>query len=264
MPIGAAVGLLLASTPPQVAASAIFSIPPQTRTSALLSLGRQAHVSIGIRSGVRCSGLTFAFGRMTVPQALDRILKGSACMAQIIDARTFLIMSRPPPQRLAHQALAAPVERAVDVSEVIVTASKRPELEARAASGLTALPQAQLSALGAVDAASLPALAAGVTVTNLGPGRDKILIRGLSDGPLTGRTQSTVGIYLDDLRLTYNAPDPDLRWTDMSRVEVLRGPQGSLYGAGSIGGVLHIVSNPPELGRRSRIGDVHRLAHRVG
>jgi len=93
--------------------------------------------------------------------------------------------------------------------------------------------------------------AAGLTATNLGPGSDKIIIRGLSDGGLTGHTQSTVGIYLDDVRLTYNAPDPDLRLTDIDRLEVLQGPQGTLYGSGSIAGVVHIVTRQPDLGRYS-------------
>ena len=46
-----------------------------------------------------------------------------------------------------------------------------------------------------------------------------LLLRGLSDGVFTGRTQSTVGIYLDDTPITYNAPDPDLRLTDVQRVD---------------------------------------------
>ena len=88
---------------------------------------------------------------------------------------------------------------------------------------------------------------AGLTTTNLGSGRDKIFIRGLSDGAFTGRTQSTVGLYLDDVPITYNAPDPDLLLADVKQVEVLRGPQGTLYGAGSIGGIVRIVTNKPDL-----------------
>ena len=87
---------------------------------------------------------------------------------------------------------------------------------------------------------------AAVATTNLGPGRDKILLRGVSDGAFTGRARSTVATYLDDAPITYNAPDPDLVLTDVERVEVLRGPQGALYGGGSIGGVFRIVTRAPD------------------
>jgi hypothetical protein len=72
-------------------------------------------------------------------------------------------------------------------------------------------------------------------------------LRGLSDGTFTGRTQQTVGTYLDNIQLTYNAPDPDLRLIDVDRVEILRGPQGALYGGGSLSGVYRIVSVKPVL-----------------
>ena len=87
---------------------------------------------------------------------------------------------------------------------------------------------------------------AGVTVTNLGSGRNKIFVRGLSDGAFTGKTQSTVGLYLDDVPITYSAPDPDLRLADVEQIEVLRGPQGTLYGSGSIGGIVRIVTAAPD------------------
>ena len=87
--------------------------------------------------------------------------------------------------------------------------------------------------------------------TNMGPGRDKLLLRGLSDGAYTGRARSTVATYLDDIPLNYNAPDPDLRLSDIDRVEVARGPQGALYGAGFLSGVYRIVSNKPDLSEPS-------------
>ena len=56
-----------------------------------------------------------------------------------------------------------------------------------------------------------------------------------------------MGIYLDDVPLTSNAPDPDLRLVDVASVEVMRGPQGSLYGGGSMSGVYRIVTQRPQL-----------------
>ena len=91
---------------------------------------------------------------------------------------------------------------------------------------------------------------ATVSSTYLGSGRNKLFIRGIADSSFTGPTQATVGQYLGDMRLSYNAPDPDLRLSDLERVEVLEGPQGTLYGAGSLGGIIRLVPNMPELDRR--------------
>ena len=82
--------------------------------------------------------------------------------------------------------------------------------------------------------------------TNLGSGRNKLFLRGIADSSLIGTTQSTVALYLDEARLSYSGPNPDLRSYDQARVEILEGPQGTLFGAGTIGGIVKIVTNKPE------------------
>lgn len=229
-----------------------FAIPEQPREAALLALARQAGVSLGFAPDARCGGRAGVAGRMSLETALSRLLAGSACVARRPDARTVVIRPAPTPTPAAPRpAPVAESVRRVDLAELVVTADKTEHLLSQSASALTATSGADLARAGVADVGDLSLLAAGVTVTNLGPGRDKVILRGLSDGPLTGHTQSTVGLYLGDLRLTYNAPDPDLPLADMARVEVLRGPQGTLYGAGSIGGVLHIVPNPPDPSTRT-------------
>ncbi len=93
--------------------------------------------------------------------------------------------------------------------------------------------------------------AGDVQLTNLGPGRNRLFIRGVADSAFSGPTQSTVSIYLDDARINFNAPDPDLRLVDVDRVEVLKGPQGSLYGTGALGGIYRIVPNKAVFGETS-------------
>lgn len=231
-------------------AELVVAIPEQSRETALIALARQAGLSLGFAPDAHCGGRAGVAGRMSLREALRRLLEGSACVAAQPDARTVVIRARPPP---SPQAVAPPSPAALAtlVGELVVTADKTETLLSAAPYGLTAASGAELQQAGVADVRDLSLLAAGVTVTNLGPGRDKMLLRGLSDGPLTGHTQSTVGLYLGDLRLTYNAPDPDLPLIDMARVEVLRGPQGSLYGAGSIGGILQLVPNPPDATARS-------------
>lgn len=230
-----------------------FHLPNQRREDALIALAQQADLSLGFAPGARCVGMAALEGRMSVDVALDRLLEGSGCSHRRIDARTVVIVPVKPSRREAVPAPPSPdpAPSPVQLSEVVITAEKRDELLSSSASGLTAITGVELARNDVADARDLSLLAAGVTVTNLGPGRNKILLRGLSDGPLTGHTQSTVGIYLGEMRLTYNAPDPDLPFIDIARIEVLRGPQGSLYGSGSIGGVVHVVPVAPDLAARS-------------
>src|SRR5690606_33326678 len=69
-----------------------------------------------------------------------------------------------------------------------------------------------------------------------------------------GQLQSTVSQYLGESRLTYSAPDPDLALYDIEKVEVAEGPQGTLYGAGSLGGVIRIMPRLPVPGEFSVSG----------
>ena len=87
----------------------------------------------------------------------------------------------------------------------------------------------------------------GLALTGLGPGRNRMFVRGVADSPFNGANQSTVAILLDEARLTYAAPDPDIRLVDVDRVELLKGPQGSLYGTGALGGIYQIVTRKPDI-----------------
>ncbi len=239
-----------------------FDLRGDDLSSALITLAVQADVSIGRAPGVACATHAAPLvGRYTVQQALNRLLKGTGCGYRMIDPRAVLIVkaARPPPPP-------APKSIAVDLpsQEVVVTASRRGETIDRSPYDVTRVSEGELTDMRISDAGGLASLVAGMTVTNLGPGRDKIILRGLSDGIYTGRTQTTVGLYLDDVPLTYNAPDPDLRLIDVDAVEILQGPQGVLYGAGSIGGVVHIITRKPDLERYSGSLDVTASATRSG
>ncbi|WP_436805772.1 TonB-dependent receptor [Sphingomonas sp. DT-51] len=130
---------------------------------------------------------------------------------------------------------------------MIVTASKREIPRERFAGDTHRVEGAELELGGAAGTDRLTTRLASIASTYLGAGRNKLFIRGIADSSFTGPTQATVGQYLGDLRLSYNAPDPDLRLADLAAVEVLEGPQGTLYGAGSLGGLIRLVPNEPDL-----------------
>ena len=232
-----------------------FNVPPGPLSSELVKFAVEANISISLGVVGSCSGPERGLvGRYTVEEGLRRLLGGSGCDYRRLDARAFDIQPSARPRHAPVVTASDAVARA-DVSELVVVATRRTTPADRLAYAVSSIPRATLDAQGIHDLGDLTMISPGMTVTNLGMGRDKVLLRGLSDGPLTGLTQSLVSLYLDDTRLTFNAPDPDLRLVDVARVEVLRGPQGTLYGAGSLGGVVHIVTAEPDPKVRSMWAD---------
>jgi outer membrane receptor protein involved in Fe transport len=229
-----------------------FNIPAKPRSEALIDIGVQARVTLGGASS--CPGRSAAVvGVLTLRQALDAVTAGGPCRFEVLDNATVSILPvQTPPVRPAARVrppvVVQPAPAAVPtLDSVMVTATKRPTRLGAAAGGVSVIGAARLRDTGAIDTTSISQQTAGFITTNLGAARNKIMLRGLSDGTFTGRTQQTVGTYLDNIPLTYNAPDPDLRLLDVDRVEILRGPQGALYGGGSLSGVYRIVSTKPVL-----------------
>lgn len=224
-----------------------INIRPGPLPGALVTLATQADLSIGGADPARCEARPIAvIGRMKAERALRLLLKGSQCEIRRFNARTFRLDLKPEPTIVTPGVRPTPVSPLTPVDEVVVT--RRPVALTRIPRSVSVVPGRILDG-NDLDLPQLASRVAGMAVTNLGPGRDKILLRGVSDSVLTGRTQSTVGLYLDDSALTYNAPDPDLLLVDMARVEVLKGPQGALYGQGSMAGVVRLVTNKPLIDR---------------
>lgn len=133
------------------------------------------------------------------------------------------------------------------IEEIIVTARKREELIQDIPWSIRALSERELEQLGADDFLDYARTVAGLSFISFGPGFTKIVIRGVSEGRST-RNQATTGIYIDETPVTRNGINPDLRLFDVQRVEVLRGPQGTLYGSASMGGTIKVVTNKPDAG----------------
>jgi outer membrane receptor protein involved in Fe transport len=252
--------ILCMAASPAAAAEVQFDIPAGRLSDALIALAEQAGITIGLGdpalAGLRSRPL---HGRMPVQAALARLLAGSGYRYEFVDARAVRILrAAAPPARPAAPPRPAPLPPrpappAPVQPEIIVTASKQGTALDRFAGTvhLLDLRNAEIGRFGVHGSDAvldrLPMLAS----TSLGPGRNKIYIRGVADSSFNGPSQSIVGQYLGDVRLTFNAPDPDLNLYDVARVEILEGPQGTLYGSGALGGILRLVPNPPDLERVS-------------
>ncbi|HEY4029525.1 MAG TPA: TonB-dependent receptor [Caulobacteraceae bacterium] len=253
--VAAGSALLIAPSAFAAAPSYDFHIPPKPLSEALIDFAVQSNLSIGGVSacGGRSEGLR---GRYSVDEGLRRLLEGANCRFRRVASDTVRILpldrappTPPPPGPEARPTPPSPPppEPMAVLQEVVVNATKRAAAVDQLPYAVSALDAEALQTAGAVDIDDVASQLASFSTTNLGPGRDKILLRGLSDGVFTGRTQSTVGVYLDDVPITYNAPDPDLHIGDLDTIEVLRGPQGTLYGGGTMSGIYRIVPRKPEL-----------------
>lgn len=140
----------------------------------------------------------------------------------------------------------------VEVGDIIVTAQKRSERLVDVPASVTALSSETLLSRGALRFEDYQAFIPGLTTTGLAPGYNQINIRGVTTG--ASQLSSTVSTYFDESPTNSSTaaalgnritPDPDL--FDVERIEVLRGPQGTLYGANALGGVLKYVLAQPDL-----------------
>jgi iron complex outermembrane receptor protein len=151
------------------------------------------------------------------------------------------------------------VMQAVLLEAVTVTAMLREQELAEVPFSIAAPTAQVLRARGAENLEAIAANVAGFSVQNLGPGQSQVAIRGASSGQIARDqpgVKEDVGAYLDDAAISLSLFTPDLDLFDISRVEVLRGPQGTLFGSGSLSGTVRYISNQPELGVASTFGEV--------
>src|SRR5882762_1680205 len=155
---------------------------------------------------------------------------------------------------LSGSALAAPAGNApaenTGLEEIIVTAEKRESTVQATPIAMTALSAGDLAEQNITSIQDLVGAIPGISLRTAGPGQTEYEMRGLGS---SGGSVATVGFYIDETPLSASAValngrtviDADL--FDLNRTEILRGPQGTLYGAGSMGGTIKLVTNQPKL-----------------
>jgi len=149
-------------------------------------------------------------------------------------------------------------ESSTTLEEIVITATKRSTTVQETPISVTAISAADIANKGLTDFNSLAQTVPGIAMRTSGPGQTEFEMRGLSSA---GGNTSVVGFYLDETALSSPASaqlgkvviDPNLY--DLNRVEILRGPQGTLYGASSMGGTVKVVPNAPQLGQFAASGE---------
>lgn len=145
------------------------------------------------------------------------------------------------------------------LERITVTAMLREQEFADVPFSMAAPTASMLRSRGAEDIEDIAANVAGFSVQNLGPGQSQPAIRGASSGQIARDqpgVKEQVASYLDDVPISLSLYTPDLDFFDVSRVEVLRGPQGTLFGSGSLAGTVRYITNQPELGVTDFFGEV--------
>ncbi len=247
-----------------VRARTAIQLPAQPLEQSLKDVARRTGVNIlfspALVSGRRASAID---GTMTAEDAVSRLIAGTN-LKIIGDGRGGLVLRvrQMGEAGAARRAAgnpgavgAAPISvesaplNSVD-DDIIVTANKRDERLKDVPSSVTALAGPKLLQQGAAKLEDYAARVPGFTVQNVsvGGGLNQLTLRGITTG-YAGNP--TVGFYVDDTPFGGSGGigsavlSPDLDPADIERVEVLRGPQGTLYGAGAMGGLVKFVTRAP-------------------
>ncbi len=281
--IGLAVLLLTATSLTQVRAADMraitLDIPPQDLDESLRALGlaadRQVLFSADVVAGRRSKAIS---GTYTAETALAKLLEGTGLAYE--ERPSGVLMVKAAPQRVGKDAApppgdalrarggeapaARPTQVAaaettntaasrsdrVSVEEIIVTASKRAERLIDTPQAVTVLSGSDLTKIGATQFRDFASMVPGLSFTTAGAGNTQITLRGVTAGSDVG---PTVSVYIDEVPfgavgafVQANSKILDAALFDLERIEVLRGPQGTLYGASSMGGLIKYVTKMPD------------------
>src|SRR6266851_5783389 len=136
-------------------------------------------------------------------------------------------------------------EADVDLQEVVVTAQRRSENLQTVPIAITAVSAADMERNGIHELGTLAQQVPGLTFSPFAPGQNIIALRGVSSNDDGAGTDNSVGVFVDDVYLgRVSNINPEM--FDVDRVEVLRGPQGTLYGKNTIGGAINVISARPD------------------
>ncbi|MDQ3139434.1 MAG: TonB-dependent receptor, partial [Pseudomonadota bacterium] len=189
-------------------------------------------------------------GRFQFNRRRALFLTGVSALASLAIAPAAYAQTAEAQAQAANNAQETTTSQSFEENEIIVTATKRAVSLQDVPFSINAQTEKDIERSGAVTIEDLSRNVAGLSVQNLGPGQSQVSVRGVSAGQVVRDqpgVKEQVGIYLDESVISLSLFTPDLDLFDLNRVETLRGPQGTLFGSGSVGGTIRYITNQPNM-----------------
>ena len=157
------------------------------------------------------------------------------------------------PLSLALAGLAAPSLFAAELEQVIVTSQKRTESLQEVPAAVTAITSAAIQEGGVTGIADIAAKAPGFNFSQFNIGEPQLYLRGIGSSNDSAAADAPVAVFLDDVYIG-RAGGASFDLYDIERVEVLRGPQGTLFGKNVVGGALSVITTRPSRDFEAKVG----------
>lgn len=261
---------------PASAQSTAIDVPAQRAGRAAAELGRETNIQILAPRKVTGDKRSKAVhGAMTVDEALRIMLDGTGLEARKTGPRTYSIVSLQmvaavpiamqsainAPARVAaprvrdpEEAVSVQQEAQAGIEDIVVTASRRPENVQRAALSIQALSSDALTRGNVSKPEDLNGIATGVQV-GTGGNYPQVYIRGIGNFGGNAFGESAIAFNLDGVYIAQTLTTRGMFY-DLDRIEILKGPQGTLYGRNASGGAINVITAKPNLDRLSSFVEV--------
>lgn len=226
-----------------------IDLPSQNLADALRTVGRLTSTNVVFEPAL-VRGLMSAAIRaeLTPDEAIQRLIQAAGLVAQRVSTDTIVLKRERGTERPAGDARGAAAGLDdIALEEIVVTATRRDTRVEDVPYNIQVLSSQTLAGIGARSFSDYARMIPGLTFTDEGArGGFRPFLRGLRSGNDYGLVPTT-STYVDDVQVdrVSNFRPLDLRLLDVERIEVLRGPQGTLYGGGSIGGTIRYISKKP-------------------
>jgi iron complex outermembrane receptor protein len=226
-------------------------IPAQPLAQALEAFARQTGLQLVYVSGVvrdqRSHAVSAGLG---ANNALTRVLEGTGLKFEYLTPRSIRILAAvvAPPREITTKTPSGD-----ELQEIIVTANRREENLQNVPMTIQVLTGETLAKLNATTFDDFVKYLPAVTAHGVGPGQNNIYVRGLGtavsgiQGSGVGGTFPNVAVYLDEQAAQLPNRNLDIYAADLERIEILEGPQGTMFGAGAQAGVVRYITNKPKL-----------------